>query len=140
MIDIASLTKNEYLLDLLIKMEDVLDTLDVYVGENWFDGVLISGPGVRRYWLDMTLRYEKMPNPRTALRLLKHGIKVVFEKEEGDDPAWIVTISIPRRLIVDIMANQIAFYDEDIDADDVQAAHDEGIDQESAYVDGERAR
>lgn len=177
-IDLEKLEDSPHLLDLLIKMEDVLDTLDVYVFKNWFSGEVVEGPKVRRYWLDMTLKYpyEKMPDPRAGLRLLKHGVRVDFEKvriedeteipvgnEDGnvsplgngrEDGAtkdgktdkdeqgelfWMVRVSIPRRLIVEINAGTLDFYDEEIDAEDIQDANDSGISDETGYVDSDAA-
>lgn len=145
-IDLDQLQDSPHLLDLLVQMEDVLDSLDVYVFKNWIDGELIDGPVVRRYWLDMTLRYpySRMPDPQAALRLLKHGVRVDYQKAKEDGSAadedadgagvfWLVKVSIPRRLVVDITAKQLDFYDDEIDAEDVQDAKDAGMDDETAY-------
>lgn len=150
--DIEKLEDSPHLLDLLIQMEDVLDSLDVYVFKNWIDGEIVEGPKVRRYWLDMTLKYDlkKMPDPRAGLRLLKHGVRVDFSKaheeqsgetkdlDEADvdsegKKVWLVRISIPRRLIAELNAGQLDFYDEEIDADDVQDAQDGGMNDETGY-------
>jgi hypothetical protein len=152
--DIEKLEDSPHLLDLLIQMEDVLDSLDVYVFKNWLDGEIVEGPAVRRYWLDMTLKYplKKMPDPRAGLRLLKHGVRVDFNKaheskdgktqdvsEVEDDSqgtkVWLVRISIPRRLISELNAGQLDFYDEEVDVDDVQDAQDGGMNDETGYDD-----
>lgn len=162
-IDLEKLQESPNLLDILLQMEDVLDQMDVYVFDNWLKGEVIEGPVVRRYWLDMTLRYDfkDMPDPRAALRLLKHGVRVDYEKARysDEDPktdpeaipeddekkydeeemCWLLRVSIPRRLVVQIDAAQHDFYDEEIDIDDVEDAKDSGIDDESAYTDGEQA-
>lgn len=152
--DIEKLEDSPHLLDLLIQMEDVLDSLDVYVFKNWIDGEIVEGPKVRRYWLDVTLKYDlkKMPDPRAGLRLLKHGVRIDFSKAHEDakgkiheeDSAeitpgensrvvWLVRISIPRRLIDETNSGQLDFYDDDIDAEDVQDAQDGGMNDESGY-------
>lgn len=153
-------------------MEDVLDSLDVYVFKNWYLGEVAEGPVVRRYWLDFTLKYayDKMPDPKAALRLLKHGIRVDFwkaklkgnefvdaedeeiaqedgmqevgsaPKEKKDpvkDTVWLVRISIPRRLAAQMSSEEMDFYDDEVDVDDVEDAKDTGIDDESAYTAGE---
>ena len=151
-IDIEKLEDSPHLLDLLIQMEDVLDSLDVYVFKHWIDGELVEGPKVRRYWLDMALKYpfKKMPDPRAGLRLLKHGIRVDFEQSHEENSAkpnndaqdedgtkiWLIRISIPRRLISELSAGQLDFYDDEVDVDDVQDAQDTGMNDESGY-DGE---
>lgn len=156
-VDLELLQDSPHLLDSLLQMEDVLDTLDIYVFRNWLDGEVVEGPVLRRYWIDMTLLYpyNKMPDPRAALRLLKHGVRVDFKKAryetgedgvetavdvaEGEDDTnglvWLVKVSVPRRLIVDINAAQLDFYDDEVDVEDVQAAQDSGMTDESGYTD-----
>lgn len=153
-VDLEKLTDSPHLLDLLIQMEDVLDSLDCYVFKNWIDGEIVDGPKVRRYWLDMTLKfpYDKMPDPRAGLRLLKHGIRVDYSKaneesgkkvdtgedEEDKNVVWFVRISIPRRLIVEINAGELDFYDDEVDIEDVEDAQDSGMSDEAGYVDPEQ--
>lgn len=157
-LDLDKLEDAPHLVDLLIQMEDVLDSLDTYVFENWLDGEIVEGPKVRRYWLDMTLLYpaNKMPDPRAGLRLLKHGIRVDFQKaaqqaeaehrplssnektdpeQQNSDQVWLVSISIPRRLIADLNAGQLDAYDDEIDAEDIQDAQDSGISDDTAVGD-----
>lgn len=173
--DIQKIQDSSHLLNILLQMEDVLDSLDIYVFKNWYLGEVAEGPIIRRYWLDFTLKYplDKMPDPRAALRLLKHGIRVDYwkarlqngdfidiennenenlddnsnqgmsssEQQKSPDPAkdavWLVKISIPRRLVSQMSAEEMNFYDEDIDIEDVEDAKDSGIDEESAYYSDE---
>ena len=157
-IDLEKLQDSPNLLDILIQMEDVLDSMDIYVFKNWLEGEVVDGPVVRRYWLDFALKYapDRMPDPRGALRLLKHGLRVditrakeegenltVLTKQEGEaDPdaetehdIWLVKISIPRRLVVQMNAADHDFYDEEIDSDDVEDAQDDGLDDENVNTD-----
>jgi hypothetical protein len=153
-LDLEQIHDSPHLLDILLQMEDVLDSMDLYVFRNWLKGEVAEGPNVRRYWLDFTLRYahKDMPDPRGALRLLKHGIRVDYQKGrqentesdeefEGDEPReedlmWLVKISIPRRLVVQMDAAEHDFYDDEIDIDQVEDAKDDGMDDESGF-DGE---
>jgi hypothetical protein len=155
-IDFELLQDSPHLLDILVQMEDVLDSMDVYVFKNWLKGEIAEGPVVRRYWLDMTLRYpyDEMPDPRAALRLLKHGVRIDFQKarvsdgddkpkpvnesededsEDTSDMVWLVRVSIPRRLVVQMNDAQHDFYDDEVDIDQVEDAKDDGLDDESAY-------
>lgn len=159
-LDLEKLNDSPHLLDILIQMEDVLDSLDLYVFANWMKGELVEGPIVRRYWFDITLRYDKdrLPDPRGALRLLKHGIRVDYNKvrlgkrddvEEGDEQPspesteteshfthWEVKISVPKRLVSDMNAAELDFYDDEIDIEDVQDAQDSGMtDQSGLFTD-----
>lgn len=169
--DIQKIQDSPHLLGILLQIEDVLDSLDVYVFKNWYLGEVVEGPNIRRYWLDFTLKYplDKMPDPKAALRLLKHGIKVDYwksriqsnfidvennennnledasnngmsatEQSKSPDPikdyVWLIKISIPRRLVNQMSAEELDFYDEDVDVEDVEDAKDTGIDDESAYT------
>ncbi len=169
MIDLDKISDSPHLLDILLQMEDVLDSLDIYVFKNWYRGEVVEGPKVRRYWLDFTLKYDidRMPDPKAALRLMKHGARVDFWKakygkegefedsavsesdmaeheanggdEKSSEDFWLVRISIPRRLVAQMSAEEMDFYDEDVDIDDVEDAKDTGIDDESAYMDDEQS-
>ena len=81
------LSDSSSLTDVLIQMEDFLDSLDLYVFKNWFDGEIVDGPNVSRYWVSMTLKYDykDMPDPAGGLRLLKHGAKVKFRRGKEED-------------------------------------------------------
>ncbi len=166
-VDFELLHDSPHLLEILVQIEDVLDRLDIYVFPNWIEGEVVDGPRVRRYWLDITLRYpyQKMPDPRAALRLLKHGIRVDFRKAKigeddltesadeiadaaedaeadntgaNDNKVWLITISVPRRLVTQLAGEEMDFYDDEVDLDDAQDAKDTGIDDESAYREDEQ--
>jgi len=79
-LDIEKFEASPHLLDLLVQMEDVLDSLDLYVYRNWLEGEIVEGPLVQRHWLSMSLLYpyHRMPDPRAAYRLFKHGVRVKF--------------------------------------------------------------
>jgi hypothetical protein len=155
-IDFNKIQESPHLLDVLVQMEDVLDSFDLYVFKNWIDGEVVEGPKVRRYWFDFTLRYpiDKMPDPKGAMRLLKHGLRINYEKatlenEDGSEPVeegsaedapsrathWEIKISIPRRLLSDMNAAELDFYDEEVEVEDVQDAQDTGMNDETGYTD-----
>ena len=73
---------NKDLLDVLIDVEDVFDGLDLYAFKNWIDGLVVSGPHVSRYWINVKLMYlhKDMPDPTGAQRLERHGCKIKYEK------------------------------------------------------------
>ena len=143
------------LTDILIQVEDFIDSLDLYVFKNWFDGEIVDGPNVNRYWVTVTLQYDykDMPDPKGGMRLVSRGCKVYFWKAKQevatpiespsdyrDDgrhskPAmenkdiWLVEIHIPRRFINDVDATDIsAAENAGIDDQLVAAAHEEDID------------
>lgn len=153
-LDLEKIDDSRHLLDTLIQMENVLDSLDVYVYKNWFDGQVVEGPIVRRYWATMSLLYpyDKMPDPRAALRLLKHGVQVEFDRMQrapdapnpGDKPKhkpeeWLVRLSFPRRLLDQNEEADLEEYDDEVNPDDVNAAKDTGMDDESSLHADEQA-
>ncbi len=142
------------LLDILIEFEAVLDSLDLYTFGNWFEGEIASGPWLRRYWVEVTLKYkhEEMPDPSGAMRLLKHGARVSYELTEETVPvevesqedidqqtqkvkteeikAWLIHVKIPRRFIEDMETGIIHLDDqeeEEIDLTAAQTAEEEGV-------------
>lgn len=163
-VDIDKLFDQDYLLDTLIALEDILDNTDCYAFFGWLDGEVVDGPIIKKHWISMSLLYphNRMPDPRAALRLLKLGIKVEFNKvhrsgkafhpivdskqppnEDQEDTEtkienqpknvfWLIKLTYPRRLI-DQTKEQLDMYDDEVDTGDVESAKDSGIDDETAY-------
>jgi hypothetical protein len=146
------LNSDSTLLDIAIDIESYLDDANLYVFKNWIKGVLVSGPDVRKYWVDVVLKYDhaEMPDPDGAFRLLPHGTKVSFKKAQEqvptkikspDDyepgtkkpkmqlkPIWLVYMSIPRRFIEAVDQDLIDQYDleaEDSDSAESQMSKEE---------------
>jgi len=153
-IDFDKIEDSPHLLDILLQMEDVLDSNDIYVFKNWFAGIVVEGPIVRRYWFDMTLRYplDKEPDEAAAKRLTRLGVRVTFSQvtvsddkdKKGEDQKPThheVKLSIPSRLISAMNTGELDFYDEEVDTDDVESAQDAGMNDETAYQnpDGEES-
>ena len=142
------------LLDILIEFEAVLDSLDLYTFGGWFEGEIASGPWLRRYWVEVTLKYkhEDMPDPSGAMRLLKHGARVSYELAEETMPVeiespedidqqtqkakteeikvWLIHVKIPRRFIEDMETGIIHLDDqeeEEIDLTAAQTGEEEGV-------------
>lgn len=114
----------------LIQIEDFLDSNHLYAFENWMDGVIYDGPNVKRYWVDITLKYpyESMPDPRGGMRLYNLGSKLTFKEEiefvpikvespddldpltrkpkEEERKVWLVNIRIPRKFIEDAIEDE----------------------------------
>jgi hypothetical protein len=142
-IDLERINDSDHLLDTLISCENVLDSLDAYCFTNVFSGEVVGGPIVRPYWTTIMLLYpyNKMPDPRFALRLLKHGIQVEYARMKRETPDgetktqsdWLVTISFPKRLLDSNEENDLKVYADDVNPDDVTTAKDAGLDNESQY-------
>lgn len=138
---VKRLSDNKDLVDVMLAVEDYLDTNDMYVYKNWIDGELVNGPFVRKYWITLTLKwdYEKMPDPSGGLRLLKHGTKLRFRRDLEEVPVeikspddyqpgtkkpkmkkkkiWLVDLMIPRRFVESISPEVMDLYDEEVDMD-----------------------
>lgn len=113
-------------LNLLKDFERVIDELDVYVFDNWFDGELIEGPKEGRYWVQCTFMWprDQMPEPEGGKRLIDYGCKVEFAESvlskvrkirTPDDirpgtrkgkidyeDVWLVRITMPKKLMNNI--------------------------------------
>jgi len=113
-------------LAVLKDFERVLDEMDVYVYDNWFDGELVSGPKIERHWVTCEFMWpnKKMPDPDGARRLVQLGCKIKYEKSEiieprkirspedfrpgtkkgklDSRPIWLVKIAMPKKLVFDI--------------------------------------
>lgn len=124
--NIEGIYENNTNLSVLKDFERVLDVLDMYAYENWYDGELAYGPQVDRHWITAGFMWprDKMPNPVAAKRLTDLGCRVIYEKsnlieprkiESASDyrpgtkkgkldrnPIWIVEIQMPKKVAFDI--------------------------------------
>lgn len=148
-------------LNVLLDFEEVLDSLHIYTYKNWEYGEVIAGPEVTRYWITVALMYPRdlMPDPDAALRLIKHGAKVYYKKDEliepvkitkpedlGEPdpktgkrmpkkkktPVWIVTIEIPRDFVNEFESSKVTINGVDIDMSEVDGAYDTDYENEIA--------
>lgn len=123
---IENLTTSDDSFKILKDFERVIDDLDLYVYKNWEDGELIAGPEVHRHAVTCKFMWprDEMPDPTGAARLLDYGCKVTYQKQEllvprkifkpsdfrpgtkkgkiDAHPIWVVTITIPKKLMQDI--------------------------------------
>lgn len=124
--NIESIYDSNTSFNVLKDFERVLDSLDVYVYDNWSDGELCEGPKMERHWVTCCFMWDRdnMPDPMGGKRLLDYDCKVKYEKthvieprkiKSEDDfrpntkkgkldrkPIWCVEIQMPKRLIADI--------------------------------------
>lgn len=140
-------------LDTLLNFERVIDELDVYAFRNWKLGELVAGPEYEKYFVTCTFMWplKKMPDPRGGEQLLNYNCEVLYKKDEleypvkpasPDDfrpgtkmaktkkvPIWLVTITMPKKLINEIHQGSIEVENEKLDIDDVEEAYEEEADQ-----------
>lgn len=149
--NIDSIHNSPNVIDTLIEVDKILDRLDIYAYENWFNGEIVEGPFVERHWVDVTLMYPQkmMPNPDAAMRLIQNGCKVKYGKdvletfkkvESADDlietedgqrlpktvkqSVHIVNIRIPKQLL-DVVADVQEI--DDTMMDTVEQAYEDGM-------------
>ena len=146
---IKKLTAKQDLMDVMLDIEDYLDNNNLYVFDNWFKGQLVNGPVVKKYWIEVTFKYDwkQMPDPEGGLRLTQHGTKISFEKshqlvpvpinspddyEPGTkkprmrkEKVWLVHMKIPRRFVETLDPELLDIYDEEIEASDMDNAEDQ---------------
>lgn len=142
---LTKLTNQPNLIDIMVDVEDYLDNCNLYVFDNWIKGVLVRGPVIRKYWVEITLKYERklMPDPEGALRLTPHGTRVQFERaqelrpEPIRDPSdyepgthkprmkphdiWLIHMCIPRRFVEAVNQDMLDQYDEETDDSETAA-------------------
>jgi hypothetical protein len=130
------------LVDIMIDIEDYLDSSNLYVFDNWIKGVLVKGPMVQKYWIDVTFKYDfqDMPDPDGGLRLTAHGTKIRFQRAKelrplpinnpGDYepgthkprmkafPVWLVHMRIPRRFVEAVNQDLLDQYDDEAENSD----------------------
>lgn len=138
-------------LQMLLDMERVLDSLDLYVFEHWDLGELLEGPNSNRHWVWAKFYWPEqfMPNPEGARRLLNSGIMVEFSKSKiktpvkvhsyadfkpgtriqktKEQPIWVVEISVPKRLMSNLLKGSVELGGEDVDLSDLDKAYDSDL-------------
>ena len=151
--NVKKIYMTDSVLESLIDYERVLDELDLYSFANWKIGELVEGPVYEKYFVTCKWMYKfrEMPDPSGAERLLNYGCEVTYEKDTLEypiqvknpsdfkpgtkvpklvsTPIWIVSITVPKRLMSDIQAGALELENETLDIEDVQDAYEEGLDE-----------
>ena len=141
-------------LETLLDYERVLDELDLYTFDNWRIGELVNGPVYEKYFITCTWMYpfRKMPDPSGAERLLSYGCEISYKRDSleypievktPDDfkpgtkvpklvskPIWLVTITMPKKLMADIQQGSIELENETLDTEDIDSAYEQGLDDD----------
>lgn len=156
--DIIENVKNIYMtdsaLDSLLDFERVIDELDIYSFLNWKKGELIEGPVYEKYFVTCKFMwpYRSMPDPRGGERLLNYGCEITYEKDTLEEPVkvkspddfkpgtkvakmvqrpiWVVSITMPKKLMQEIHQGSIELESETLDAEDIEMAYEEGMDDD----------
>lgn len=124
--NINNIYESNTALTVLKDFERVLDELDMYVYANWKQGELVEGPIIDRHWVKCSFMWDKsnMPDPAGGKRLLDYDCRVRMGKSRilearpirtpddmrpgtkkgklDEKPIWIVEITMPKKLIMDM--------------------------------------
>ena len=80
---IKKISETNTLLDMLLEVEKVLDSCDLYAYANWKKGEVLEGPTLERHWVNVKLLYpyNDMPDPEGAKRLIARQCIVDYTKD-----------------------------------------------------------
>ena len=80
---IKKISETNTLLDMLLEVEKVLDSCDLYAYANWKKGEVLEGPTLERHWVNVKLLYpyNNMPDPEGAKRLIARQCLVDYKKD-----------------------------------------------------------
>lgn len=157
--DLLKNTKEIFMTDsavnTLLDFERVLDELDLYAFANWKTGELVEGPIYEKYFVKCIFMwpYKKMPDPRGAARLSEYDCEVEYQQDffEHPDqvktpndfkpgtkvprmiktPVWLVTITMPKKLMKDIEQGALELESGTIDMEDIDQAYETGADDDT---------
>ena len=141
-------------LETLLDYERVLDELDLYSFANWKKAKLVEGPVYEKYFITCKwmFNYLDMPDPDGAERLLSYGCEVIYEEDEYEypiqvktpddfipgtrvgklvsEPVWVVSITIPKKLMSDIEQGSIELENETLNQEEIESAIEQGQEQD----------
>lgn len=105
---------NSVLMNIAMNVEKFLcDDAMIYPYSGWEQGEIIAGPSLKKYYVQVILRfdYDNMPDPNGGKVLQKYGIVVKYKKlyevtkvKDDDDikeKVWYVQLDIPKDLVSD---------------------------------------
>lgn len=120
---IKRLYKQDSYLTILLSIDEIFSNIHLYGYKNWFEGEILEGPNLDKYWIELKLlfNYNEKPSLDGARVLIKHGIKVKYTEsymliprkiESCDDfqdgtkkpkldkhKIWVINLKIPKNII-----------------------------------------
>ena len=162
--DVIENTKQIYMTDsaisTLLDFERIIDELDIYTFDHWKQGEVVEGPIYEKYFVTCTLMwpYKRKPDTRGAQRLADYGCVVKYKKDVlsypvkvktpndfapgtkmpkmGKAPVWLVTLTVPKKLMQDIHQGSLELENETLDSEDIEQSYEQGLD-DKMYQGGE---
>jgi len=103
---IKAINQDRTLLDMLLELDGLFEHLGIYAFKNWKKGKIVEVGRPSKYWIDLTLMYDKndMPDPEGALRLTNKDCKVKFNEDVFEYPKKILS---PDDIEVEIKRNRV---------------------------------
>ena len=153
---ITSYYDNSTMLTLALSIDKFLaDVACIYPYRGWFNGEVVAGPTVKRYWVSMILKYDykDMPDPEGGMVLVRLGCKVFYKKfkqkveveikDRSDfdkrdrpktkiEPCWLIKIVIPKKFLENEKLQDLEILDQDIEVENVEDAMNAGMNDTSA--------
>jgi len=154
--DVIENTKAIYMTDssinTLLDFERIIDELDIYTFDYWKQGELVEGPKYEKYFVTCTFMwpYKTKPDTRGAKRLADYGCVVKYRKDTlsypiklktpndfqpgtkmpkmGKMPIWLVTITVPKKLMQDIHQGSLELENENLNSEDLEQSYEQGLD------------
>jgi hypothetical protein len=157
--NIKNISLTDSAVNTLLDFERVIDELDLYTFSNWKRGELVQGPKYEKYFVTCTFMwpYKKMPDPRGGERLLDYGCEIKYIKDHLEypvkvkspndfepgtkfpklarTPIWLVEIVMPKKLMQEINQGSLELESGNVDAEDIEASYEEGLDQKINQTD-----
>lgn len=125
---VQRLFDSPHLLDILLEFEDLLDGINLYAYGGWYDGEIYKGPLIKKYFIEVWLKYNNEPDKAGIPRLTDKKILVDVSKDKKDDSAiWVVKISVPKHLFGNMTINKYQDYEDEVDLENVESAVEDGI-------------
>lgn len=152
---IQRLFDNEGLRNILLNVEEYFDNMDLYVFDNWIDGEIVDGPNVSKYWVELTLKFDKdkLPDPRGTCLFLNQGTKIEFKRDfeykpveipqnQNDlrtngkprlvkHPVVLIKFTIPRKLVDPDSVEEYNIIDKELEMDVPDSDLAQGAEQEA---------
>jgi len=90
---IKAINADRTLLDMLLEVDGLLEHLGLYAFKNWKKGKIVEVGRPSKYWIDLTLMYDKadMPDPEGAKRLIARDCLVEYKKDTLIKPVRVKT-------------------------------------------------
>jgi len=141
---INSYYDNSVMLDTAMSIDGFFEDICLlYAYKNWYDGEVVAGPSVKKYWVTIILKYDfkNMPEPKGAEVMTKLGCKVFYKKfkqkvetkvvgpQDLDhrhrpktvvEPCWLIKIVIPKKFIENEELKDLDQLDQEVDVDQVE--------------------